>query len=254
MTITQLGNGGGFDTDVVSSSFLIEYDNIKILFDCGFNVIKKLEDMDVLDKITYVFISHLHDDHVSQLSTLIYKRYFIHGLQTKILCSDSIINDLRNHLRLCTTEMKHGQSVPANMFYLNNIINYLNIRTNSNKLIRVRSIDGYHGSTNSSGLLVTDLYYTSKLSVFISGDTKAFSNIESEINKIANGKVLIFHDFSHWNNPSRNIHACQSDIDSEYSKEFSSKFIYYHTNEEFNSEPINMHELNKELLYQPVRN
>jgi hypothetical protein len=41
-------------------------------------------------------------------------------------------------------------------------------------------------------------------------------------------KCLIFHDYSFWDAPSRQVHACDSDVDVEYSALFVSQAIMYH--------------------------
>jgi len=48
-----------------------------------------------------------------------------------------------------------------------------------------------------------------------------------------NIKAMIFHDFSNWNAPSKQIHACESDFEAEYSQEFKDRVIKYHNGEDF---------------------
>ena len=139
MRIKQLGNGGAFDTESTNSSFLIDIGTPKkrslILFDCGYNVFAKLrelekEDKDIIKDIEHIWISHLDDDHVGSLKSLIYYRYFIHGLTSAILKNDleksliyflSDINQTMSFGRLETTnivficnkdELKNGIYLP----------------------------------------------------------------------------------------------------------------------------------------------
>jgi len=70
--------------------------------------------------------------------------------------------------------------------------------------------------------------------VAISGDTKADSRFEKMIYEVSRTKVvswdnmLVFHDFSYWDAPSRQVHACKSDFDVEYSSDFRKNAILYH--------------------------
>lgn len=91
MKVMQIGSGSGFNFDAISSSFLIQADTYYILVDCGFNVLNKLQTIgkedtvDYIKNISTVCITHLHEDHISNLMSLIYYRYFMYGLQTCIV-------------------------------------------------------------------------------------------------------------------------------------------------------------------------
>ena len=88
MKIKQLGNGGGIASALeghVNSAFLIDlYEDHSeyLLFDCGYNIMKRLEEEQrdnehfEIAKIKHVIISHKHDDHCGNLETLIYWNYF----------------------------------------------------------------------------------------------------------------------------------------------------------------------------------
>lgn len=71
MKVCVLASGSG------GNSTLIETTNYKILVDIGKNrkyIIDKLEEVGVKpEDINYIFISHLHDDHISALKTFIKK-------------------------------------------------------------------------------------------------------------------------------------------------------------------------------------
>ena len=85
MKIKQLGNGGGLNPQMTNSSFLINLGTDKepeyLLFDCGFNIMQKLIELEKNNEIKIkdircVYISHLHDDHVGNLETLIHWQFF----------------------------------------------------------------------------------------------------------------------------------------------------------------------------------
>jgi hypothetical protein len=69
--------------------------------------------------------------------------------------------------------------------------------------------------------------------IIISGDTKASKNLVEYIEKeIQNKEIVVFHDFSEWNDTLRNIHCCKTDFDAYYAplleKYDNLKFIFYH--------------------------
>ena len=63
--LTVLGSGSAVPYENrVSSSYLVEFENTKILLDAGFCVVYRLADIGVsLDDIDTVFITHKHPDH-----------------------------------------------------------------------------------------------------------------------------------------------------------------------------------------------
>ena len=91
MRIRQLGNGGAFHFKQINTSFLISLDNYddgdvdngtKLLFDCGRNVVDKLDELAEKEEfnysnLKYVYISHMDDDHIGSLKSLIYYMFFM---------------------------------------------------------------------------------------------------------------------------------------------------------------------------------
>ena len=71
MRVCVLASGSG------GNSTYIETDKYKILVDIGKNrkyIVEKLESIGVkAEEIDYIFISHLHDDHISALNTFLKK-------------------------------------------------------------------------------------------------------------------------------------------------------------------------------------
>jgi ribonuclease BN (tRNA processing enzyme) len=248
MRILQLGNGGGLNPLMTNSSFLIDigYENKPeyILFDCGFNIMERLikgeEAKEFLIKdISTVFISHNDDDHIGNLQTFIYWQYFKNQISLKIISSHGILNiaedkfnklmfgGLMTYTKLVDIKI-HEES---NLGY-NDPKVFFGHKNGDTFLYLIKS---YHGDKNCYGLMI---FQRDEL-IYISGDTKAHQKIESAINLISgfymkenNVKIsnfLLFHDYSNWNAPSRNVHACIGDFTIEYSKEFQEKCIKYHT-------------------------
>lgn len=72
MKISFLGTGGAFDVALGNSSALVECAGTRFLLDCGHSVFPTLVNRGLADAFDAVLITHLHDDHVGSLSTLIY--------------------------------------------------------------------------------------------------------------------------------------------------------------------------------------
>jgi len=231
MKIKQLGNGGGFDFNQTNSSFLISNDDETdyTLFDCGYNVMARLlDESDPIDieKINNVIISHMDEDHIGNLKMLIYWRYFNFGKSTNIVCGFRVEEDLRRYLNKMDHELIGGLPSNTIMYHFNNRATYYNIKF----------IEGYHGVIPSYGVLFYNKCPYD--GIFISGDTKANFNIEKKLKDFISLENIkyIFHDYSHWDNVTRNVHACKTDFNLEYSEEFRNKVIKYHTGDSFNSD------------------
>lgn len=244
MNILQLGNGGGLNPLLTNSSFLIDLHGDKssyLLFDCGFNVMARLLELESQDKdfqisnIDYIFLSHLHDDHVGNYETLIYWNFFKNNKKmTTLAASEEVHQYIGNKSSFI---LETGKLKNIGIFESYSANGYSNIDN-----ISLISTECDHGPSVSNGLIIlhNEKYSKEHTMIFISGDTKALPAIENKINSlIKNYKVeksIYFHDFSNWNAPTRNVHACEGDFTVEYSKEFQDKCIKYHTAENFDKE------------------
>jgi hypothetical protein len=164
----------------------------------------------------------MDDDHIGSLKTLIYYRYFVHGLETKVVSGTDMISHLKNYLNI-NKVMSGGKMVSTQIVDVYNI-KYIH-------KLQVQAIKTNH-MQDSYGLCVIE----SDKTLFISGDTKADSCIESSVvkvleelkNYLKDHSLIVLHDYSEYNYPSKNVHACDNDIEIEYSDEFKKNMIYYH--------------------------
>lgn len=240
MKIKQLGNGGGFDFDQTNSSFLISDDDETsyLLFDCGYNIMEKfVNDYIDISLIDNVFISHMDEDHVGNLKMLIYWRFFKYGKVTYVYCGRGVREQLEKYLSSLNSQLIGGLPSYGLMYNLSSRVegDYIDI----NSSLSLHLIEGFHGSVPSYGAFIIN--NNLKQSVFISGDTKANYSIESRVlvfEKRYSTIALKFHDFSFWDNVTRNVHACRTDYELEYSKEYRDSTILYHTGDKFNKEWI----------------
>lgn len=240
MKILQLGNGGGFDFDIPNSSFLIEFKpKSYLLFDCGFNIMNRLLELQEdglfeIKNIEYVYISHTHADHIGNLESFIYYNYFVNKKKTKIICNETIRLDVETHVKNCDYEKINGEMVKADMY---DIYNEFDLTSTESDItgFRLDMIPSKHGNITNYGMLMT----IESNAIYISGDTEADINIEHAITNYIDTldirNIIAFHDLSKWDAPEFNIHATKSSIEKVYSKEFSESLSYYHTGTEIES-------------------
>ena len=91
MQIQFIGTGGAFDYPYGNSAAWIRLNGDHILLDCGCTVYNKLRANGLAEKIDYILISHMHDDHVGSLSTTIlhHKHCLAPPRKAKLLYVDS---------------------------------------------------------------------------------------------------------------------------------------------------------------------
>ena len=244
--IETLGTAGAFDFDKVSSSFLIRKENDSLaLIDCGHGVNNVLKQRGLIGQIEEVYITHTHFDHIADLEGLIYCRYFVYGKKTTIRSSTKILEELKNMFgKRFDTEYFNGEHIPARMVEYKDVGKCCNY--GYGEYPEECCFDVNHGTINAIGFKFIsykqqkDGYKSRNNVVIVSGDTKACKPILDEINQAqwVEGKVIIFHDFSMFNNPAKNIHMCEIDYDllyrdaidkaKEKCKDF--QFILYHDN------------------------
>jgi ribonuclease BN (tRNA processing enzyme) len=243
--IETLGTAGAFDFDKVSSSFLIRKENDSLaLIDCGHGVNNVLKQRGLIGQIEEVYITHTHFDHIADLEGLIYCRYFIYNQKTTIRSSVKILEELKNIFgKRFDTEYFNGEHIPAHMVEYKDVGKCCNCRPT--EYPEECCFDVNHGTMNAVGFKFIsykhkDGYKNMDNVVIVSGDTKACKSILDEIERAtwADGKVIIFHDFSMFNNPAKNIHMCEIDYNLLYKdaidevkgkcKEF--QFLLYHDN------------------------
>ncbi|NEM96912.1 MBL fold metallo-hydrolase [Pontibacter burrus] len=71
MQIKFLGTGGAFDVDYLNSAALLSFRGKNILIDCGFTVFTTLVHKSLISKVSYILLTHLHNDHIGSLPTLL---------------------------------------------------------------------------------------------------------------------------------------------------------------------------------------
>lgn len=71
-TLKFISTGGAFDFEIGNSAAWLSHQGEQILLDCGHTVYPRLRSLGMADQMDAILVTHLHDDHVGSLSTLIF--------------------------------------------------------------------------------------------------------------------------------------------------------------------------------------
>lgn len=71
MEIKFISTGGAFDHKIGNSAAVVRHPAGNILVDCGYTIYGSLRELDLIERIDYILITHLHGDHVGGLFPLI---------------------------------------------------------------------------------------------------------------------------------------------------------------------------------------
>ena len=227
--IKQLGNGGAFDYLSINSSFLIESTKESyFLFDCGYSVYAELRRQDALgeidlNKLKYIYISHMDDDHMGSLKTLIYYMFFIKKKRVHILAYSDVFRELKAYLSDIDGIVENGVKVKDSLFNLIEIP-YCDCTVLDSVKIYPTPTMHFKPCWGLRFQLDGDNEF------LISADTKAHRSLA---NCLSHSTVkFAFHDYSNWNQEDSQVHCCESDYERLYVNT-KHKIIKYHNNEEF---------------------
>ena len=98
--IKFIGTGGAFDFNLTNSSAIIEISEKKVLIDCGHSVFPKLMTKKLGDKIDAIILTHLHDDHVGSLSTLLFFNKLVLGRTLELWLPEKFIKNVEEFLTI----------------------------------------------------------------------------------------------------------------------------------------------------------
>jgi ribonuclease BN (tRNA processing enzyme) len=95
LEIKFVSTGGAFDTAYGNSACIVRHGDMRFLIDCGHAVFPRLVQLGIVDRIDAVLITHLHDDHVGSLSTLIlYYNIVLRKGRLRIYVPNAVLQDL----------------------------------------------------------------------------------------------------------------------------------------------------------------
>jgi len=230
LKVEVIGSGGAFDTELINSSFYVTCAGVGMLFDCGYNVFPYLKEHrpEILKEMHFVVITHLDDDHVGSLKSLLYYRYFVLGKTTIVRYAKDIGAELTLFLPK-NEEMINGKYVNAPIYNMVRIAEFKTLEHTELDNFLV-AIEGVH-HIKSFGFAIGS---TNGAMVVISGDTKANKAFEITVEHIEKHfniqESYILHDFSYFDQPENNPHASITDIEATYTPAFIDRLNYYHNN------------------------
>lgn len=77
MEVTVLGKYGPFaPKNSATSGYLLQTERANVLIDCGSGIVSKLVDKNLVKDLSFIVLSHLHFDHVSDMGVLSYALSF----------------------------------------------------------------------------------------------------------------------------------------------------------------------------------
>lgn len=233
MKFTQIGNGSALVPINTNSSFVITGTKYSMLIDCGTNVYAKLYKDYPLDiaKINYIFITHMDDDHIGSLRSLMYHLYFKCKVKPCVIVDESLKEDmlyyLKDHKGLVINYEKDNSIELFDFITINNN-DYTKIDLDKEEHIGISSFKNKHFQSGS-GLSVVN--FSKKTGVSITGDTVPCKEILDEFNMMTlkcSSFYKMYHDFSSWNQPSSQVHSCRDAMELMYPKAMIKKLKLYH--------------------------
>lgn len=251
----QIGNGGAFDYKMTNSSFLIETKNTGpqlysnpdsgkeeteyLLFDCGHSVFAKLRELDDsgqfdITKLKHVFVSHMDDDHIGSLKTLIYYMFFVKGQKLNVIFGNGIMMELQNYLSDIDGYNDNFEKVKATLF-TKQLQRNKDVFTLSGVVYRIFEVDHCKPAYGLQVVGSNHIYYEKDaVSLLISGDTRPSKNIAEIVEKNISS-MIIFHDYSAWDCPEKQVHSCDTSLNKIYSKKLVDSLNHYHDGKSYYS-------------------
>jgi len=236
MKYRQIGNGGAFNYKMTNSSFVIWNNDEYMLFDCGYNVYTKLRRLDEdinenfdIKKLKNVYISHLDDDHVGSLKTLIYYQYFVNDIILNIYADYNITKDLTELLKDIDGYFENGKKVKSSLFTITCL--------NSSEYTLINNINVKTTKTNHHVPCYGAIFKGPDSYLYITGDSKVLFDIRLNIERLTESgkKFKVFHDFSNWDEPSKQVHACLTEINEAYPQKVIDVCEWYHNDADFDN-------------------
>lgn len=194
-----LGLGGCFNVNLGNTSafFKDKFNNL-FLIDCGCDVFSKLIRHKVLDDVNnvYAFITHLHDDHVGSLMSLVFYVKFV--LNKKI----TVLHPAYDMLRLMSLQgaLRHGQVLIARCDTICN-------ENSKDKILNYEFTETKHVNEIKSFSLIIRNKTTPQV-IYYSGDTITLinGNINFHLDQEIGSEIEIYQDVNMETSNKANVH------------------------------------------------
>lgn len=235
MKICPLGVGGAFTKSNYHNNYIIEADEKFLLIDAGTTLRNSLSaaGYDYLD-LDYVFISHLHYDHVGGLEELVMTRFwqFKNGqhspLKTNVIVHEKLASPLKNYLK--NSLENQGRTVEDFCDFI--ILKDTDVFTIGHYHFTIFDTTNHH----VDGLISAGFKLSSEgMNIVFSGDMKQLASANL-LRQVDENTVAIFQDISFTFN---GVHATLQEVLNYYPKSVHKKIYAMHYNdnvEDFNED------------------
>lgn len=211
ITITCLGHGGAFaDQSVGNTAYLVDFEDLRILVDCGGTVPEVLKEFDIdPGSLSVIMLTHLHGDHAAGLERLLYHRQFISKVPAVILCAGRhVIREWRTY----NSNIGNG---------LNDLVDFESVPTGESEVIignfSAQAFETSH-DTNPNGMLADMRCYSylltlGNLKVFFSGDRVWQHAGDDKLHDAMLAADFVFHELELFS-PASGVHTNIEDFDT----------------------------------------
>jgi ribonuclease BN (tRNA processing enzyme) len=188
-----LGTGAAFTVGSgnYQSSMILEYDNQKLLIDCGSDTRFSLFDQNLTHRdILSVFVSHLHSDHVGGLEWLAFKTKFDkHCERPNLFIADTLVGPIWNNVLSGGLSSLENCQAALDTYFNVHIIKNNSFVWNS---LPISLVPTRHFKSNSIIMPTYGLFFSiNGTKIWISNDTQFTPDELKEYYETAD---IIFHD------------------------------------------------------------
>jgi phosphoribosyl 1,2-cyclic phosphodiesterase len=179
MQIKFLGTGGAFDIDYLNSAALLEFRGKNLLIDCGFTVYTTLVQKNLISKVDYIVLTHLHNDHCGSLANL--------------LLHKSIIEKSEKPVILYPTEQFRNQVESFLEAQIKTVSKYVDFMP-LDELEGIKYVDtfGYH----SEGYQTFSYIFEEEFRLVYSGDLNNPEILFEKLSRLPAMRTRVFHDIT----------------------------------------------------------
>lgn len=178
MNIKFLGTGGVFDYKYGNSSLTIDC-GARVLIDCGPLVFPRLMELEIINTIDYLLLTHLHGDHTGSLFQLI---FFIKNKLQRPLKILYATNNFKTQIEVYLS----SQGIPTTHYELHPLstISVIQAINTTNKHVKGVTSFGY-------------VFEYEHKKIYYSGDLGDITVTNNVINNVNDKELLIFHEIHH---------------------------------------------------------
>ena len=222
MNLKFLGRGSAFNTKEGNTSAYFIEDSTFFLIDCGENIFSRIEQKNLLDGIkeVYIFITHLHPDHVGSLGSLIFYGYAVKKIPINIVVGQATVYsyDLK--------EMLGFNGCTENMYKMVPEISL------TKKFKSFNSVTYFYTSHCPEISACSIVFRTREGIVFYTGDTNDLGNLQTIMLSTSFNKIkAMYVDSTSLDYPG-NVHLCIHRLAIHTPEIFRAKIYCMHFNDD----------------------